>query len=136
LHSPTGGDTVVKVVNNAPSQIFHFTWDKLMTSLAVDPNYWLVYEVSALNHDATLDIKTLQTAAISVSPNPTSGDWTVDHLTPNSTLTLVDISGRTIWHAENPQVGVTIPAGQLVPGLYLLRVSNDKETSTLKLIKK
>jgi aminopeptidase N len=136
LHTPTGGDTVVKVLNNAPSQIFHFTWDKLMTSLAMDPNYWLVYEVSALTHDATLDVKQVRTAAISVSPNPTSGDWTVDHLTPNSKLTLVDISGRTIWHAENPQAGVTIPAGQLVPGLYLLRVSNDKETSTLKLIKK
>jgi aminopeptidase N len=136
LHSATG-DTVVRVVNNQMSQLYHFTWSKPILSIAVDPSYWLVYHLVSINHDVTLNTGIYSNSAIVVYPNPATTGWTAAHLAANSRLSLTDVSGRTIWQAENnAQETMTIPAGNLATGLYFLSVhASDGEVRTYKLIK-
>lgn len=136
LHSLTGGDTVVKVLNNASSQLYHLTWSQPIGSLAIDPNLWLVYNLTGMTRDFTLSVAQPGNSAVLVSPNPTSSSWTVGALPANSTLTLTDISGRIVWQSEHPQAGMTIPGENLAAGLYLLKVQADAATSTIKLIRK
>ncbi|MCC6769279.1 MAG: T9SS type A sorting domain-containing protein, partial [Bacteroidia bacterium] len=52
---------------------------------------------------------------------------------------LIDLSGRTVLPAQSGAVGagsITLPATQLSPGLYLLKVSaKDGRTALLKLLR-
>lgn len=136
LHSLAGADTVVRMLNNAPSQVYHFTWSKPVSSLAVDPNLWLVYNLIGMTHDFTLDVTQVDKAAVQVYPNPTSSGWTVGKLPANSTLVLMDVSGRVVWQSEKPWPGMVIPGENLAAGLYLLKVNGGSEAATVKLIRK
>ena len=135
LHS-SSGDTVIRVINNEPTQLFHFTWAKPMISLVTDPNNWLVYKLDTIIHDTHLGVKQLAAPLITISPNPARTNWVAEYLPENCTLSLTDISGRALWQTNNSNNNtVTIPAGNLAPGLYLLCITNDKVNAVYKLIK-
>ncbi len=139
LHSATG-DTIVRVLNDQPSQIFHFTWSKTMASLVTDPNYWLVYKLNGVQHDTTLSnvsVPLLTENVITILPNPATTSWTVRNLPDNSSLGLKDISGRMLWQGNNEQNVVTmIPADKLPNGCYFLSVTSKiTGITTYKLMK-
>lgn len=136
LHAATM-DTVVRVVNDQASQVFHFTWDKTMTSTYIDPNLWLIDSVESVNHNLSLGISNQQMPLVKITPNPATAGWNVANVAANSTLTLMDISGRSIWQAANGAAAtMTVPAQQLASGIYLLRiVSGQGEMRAYKLVK-
>lgn len=134
LHS-LAADTVVRVFNNQPSQIYHFTWDRTMTSMVFDPNYWLLYELTSTTHDLTLDVNTASASALHISPNPATTFWQVDNIADNSTIALTDINGRTLWQDNNPAKTIKVPADKLASGMYLLRVVNGSSAMSYKLAK-
>jgi aminopeptidase N len=140
LHSATK-DTIVRILNYQPSQIFHFTWNNTMSSMVTDPNYWLVYKLTSLIHDTTLStVSVAQLASIlpiAIVPNPATTAWTANNLPSNCMLTLTDISGRTLWQGGNDQnTSMTIPADKLPKGFYVLHIIIDnRSVSNYKLIK-
>ncbi|PQJ10629.1 hypothetical protein CJD36_011695 [Flavipsychrobacter stenotrophus] len=129
------GDTIVRVFNAQASQVYHFTWDRTMNNMVFDPNYWLVYDLTSLTHDVTLDVNNVATLPISIMPNPASADWTVNNLPANSSLALLDLSGRLLWQNAGNSKAVVVPATNLATGMYLLQVKSDAGSASYKLIK-
>ena len=134
LHSATA-DTIVRVFNNQLSQTFHFTWNRTMTGMVFDPNFWLLYELTGTTHDFALDVSNVAASAVRIAPNPATSSWIVDHLPDNSALTLTDISGRLVWNNDDISGAITIPAEKLAHGVYLLRIANDAGVNSYKLVK-
>jgi aminopeptidase N len=128
------GDTIIKVENNQPSQIYTFYWNKPMLSLSIDPNDWLLNEFGQITKDISLNAAGLAAAKPYVHPNPSNSSWQVRNLADESRLQLTDVSGRLIW-TGSASGNTTIPATELPTGVYLLRVSAAGTTETIKLIK-
>lgn len=133
LHS-AAGDTIIRVMNNQPTQLFHFTWNRTMTDAGFDPNYWLVYQMNSITRDNSLNVHNAATAAISISPNPAVNSWQVSNLAVGSKLMLTDLSGRSLWTATADK-SAEVPAGSLAAGMYILQVTADGSTTNYKVVK-
>lgn len=121
----TAGDTVVRVLNDQASHLFHFNWSKAMTGMTIDPNYWLIDSVTSITKDVSLGVEGTIAGIISVQPNPSSTAWTVDGLPAACTITLTDVTGKALYTTTNGSNAIsTIPAQAYAPGMYLLRISN------------
>ena len=70
---------------------------------------------------------------VEVFPNPASTDVTVRVSRP-STLTLLDLQGRTVIPSTTVNTQFPIRKSQLAPGTYFLRVTTDNNTMTKKLV--
>ena len=70
---------------------------------------------------------------VEVFPNPASTDVTVRVSRP-STLTLLDLQGRTVIPSTTVNTQFPIRKSQLAPGTYFLRVTTDNNTLTKKLV--
>jgi aminopeptidase N len=117
------GDTVVRVVNDAASQLYHFTWNKTMAFLSPDPNNWLTDSVSSVTRDLTMGVDELGMANITIQPNPAATTWSVAGVPAGAAMQLTDMTGKVIWQSEAMNTGVvTVPARNLSSGLYLLRI--------------
>lgn len=81
-------------------------------------------------------------AGLQIFPNPSAGDFYVKMdagTIENLKFELIDLAGRTLMPAQTGAAGagsITLPATQLSPGLYLLKVSaKDGRTALLKLLR-
>lgn len=115
------GDTVIRIVNNAPVQDFHFTWPKTAISIALDPNQWITDSVASITKDATLSVAT-HTLPVVIAPNPATANWSVSGLPAQSTLVLTDITGRKLWQGTNAGTNAVVPADALPAGIYILNI--------------
>jgi aminopeptidase N len=133
------GFTTVKLNNDQQDQVFSLSWNQPITSLVVDPRYWLVYDLNSITKDVSLG--TVGTGQLSMSqlqvvPNPSTTGWQVQNISVNSTLSLTDVNGRLLWSSDNNvATSVSIPAQGLATGVYMLRVTGNGSTTTTKLIK-
>lgn len=134
LRSATG-DTVIRVFNNQATQLFHFTWNRTMTTMFFDPNSWLVYDLTGISRDGTLSVDQVATAPMTIIPNPATTEWTVNNIPANSTLLLTDLSGRTLWQSATVNKTIAIPATGLASGMYILQVKNSTGTASYKVVK-
>ena len=134
LHSATG-DTVVRMYNSQPSQVFHFTWAKTMINTVFDPNFWLLYELTTTTHDFALDVNALSASAINISPNPAATFWLVNNIADNSSIVLTDVNGRLLWQQNDASGSVKVPAEKLASGMYVLRITNGSSVQNYKVVK-
>lgn len=72
---------------------------------------------------------------IEIYPNPSHGDVTVRVGAP-ATLTIIDITGRTVLPPTSVSSTSIIPHSALPPGVYLLRITADSGTVVRRLVKK
>jgi Peptidase family M1 domain/Secretion system C-terminal sorting domain len=135
LHS-TAGDTTIRVINDQPGQQYHFTWRKTMSGIVLDPNHWLLDSVGVVKHDTLLSVQQVAKTDVKIYPNPTRTSWQIEALPAYSTLMLMDITGRVLWQKSAQGTTETVPASELAPGLYLLRIiKGEGVNSAYKLIK-
>ncbi len=134
LHS-AAGDTTIRIFNDQPSQLYHFTWSKAMLSLKVDPDYWLLYQLNSNVKDATLDVANIAVAQVKVSPNPATSYWLVSNLPADAKLSLTDINGKELYTTAAENAAVKVPADKLAPGLYILKVAAGNVNASYKLVK-
>ena len=135
LHALTA-DTVIRVLNDAPSIVYHFTWTPTMQGTVLDPTHWLIMKVNSITHDLTLGIDKTTMPVANIAPNPTHDTWEVRNVPNNSTLTLTDVSGRTVWSQTASGQNISVPASMLTTGMYMLRITRaDGISATYKLIK-
>lgn len=81
-------------------------------------------------------------AKLNLYPNPTGYDFYIryeQHLESDLTITILDITGRTVFSMMQPEVeaGVyekNIPVENLAPGTYSVQISNNRSVSNKKLI--
>ncbi len=77
---------------------------------------------------------------LGIHPNPSNGDFTfmLEHAVSNATITLRDVSGRTMYHEERTLTTATPVQlqlrGQLSPGTYFLEVRSTSGRALAKLV--
>jgi len=134
FHSATA-DTIVRVYNNADTQVYVFDWSPTMTTVYLDPNAWVLCKLNGLvGHDTTLSISNEAPAGIEAYPNPAKNYWWIDQLPTGYNLSLTDIAGHTMWTGRSTPGTTTIPAANLARGTYLLKATNGLDTQSVKLV--
>ncbi|RYD55102.1 MAG: T9SS type A sorting domain-containing protein [Sphingobacteriales bacterium] len=132
----TTGDTVVKIYNNSNLQTYTFAWDRTMTGVQVDPEDHVLNRSSAIMKDPKLAVRAFDISTIEILPNPADSQWEVRNLPADVRLTLIDISGRTIWKGRADSTTEIIPASQLPTGNYILNISaKGMQPQQVKLLK-
>ncbi|HXS36471.1 MAG TPA: M1 family aminopeptidase [Flavipsychrobacter sp.] len=134
--SSSSGDTVVRVYNDEASQLYNFTWDKTIDSIAIDPNNWILNKVGTISEDTTLGVQQLKKNTIRVYPNPSNDNWQVDNLQNGSVIILTNVQGQIIWKERVNASSITIPCKDLANGSYFLQVDIDGSTLLRQLIRR
>lgn len=80
--------------------------------------------------DKSLSVSSIKNNLVSIYPNPSNGDLTIDAETPFTTMEVFDILGKKVWEKEiagsmNAQIGLT----HLAAGTYTLKLGFANGTS-------
>lgn len=135
FNSPQG-DTLVRVYNNATTQIFYFDWNKPMDSLEFEPNLWVLCRLNGNKaiHDSTfLSEVNIHSDNVKVFPNPTKTAWQATNIPVGTEMVLMNETGTVLWRSKAANTTMTVPGAGLVPGNYILRLRNGNDTSSIKL---
>ena len=105
---------------------------------AGDTSAWVSTLFTTLNNVGIANVKN-NGAALSVLGYPTTGSMTLAFTLKqagNTAVTITDLAGRTIYSSTIAAVAGTqqqsLSGLNLVPGMYLVRISNGKETGAIK----
>ena len=71
---------------------------------------------------------------VAIFPNPFQHKFYV-HSSPNSSIEIVNIAGKVIFHMDNCQAKQIIDLSDYAAGIYLLKVNNGEEQVVKKLLK-
>ena len=121
-----GGDTWpsgTKATNNIPGVIGTY-------------NVSINRETGAYNFGTALGVKNFNAGSFKAYPNPTQNAWTIS--SGNERITSVqvfDIQGKSVYAKSTSSNDVSVNASNLSKGTYFAKVSTEKGTSTVKLIK-
>lgn len=87
-------------------------------------------------HVAT-SVNQLGNTEFKVYPNPAKETLTVEGLAANTTIQLIDVLGKVVYHTISQSAGTTtIPAKQLATGNYILKLTSaEGKTATVKISK-
>ena len=95
-------------------------------------------EVSALGNTAEFgNIRSLAENDFTISPNPATTKLNINLKTiqPNTHLTIIDVLGKKVLSKELSELETSIDVSRWNAGVYLVRISNDKETQTKRFVK-
>jgi aminopeptidase N len=133
-----GTDTTVTVFNDAQTQYFHFSFEKEVNLVELDPDKWILREVQ-YDPDISVGVRDLDELQVQVFPNPTSGAFTVvlpSGIGENSELLLFDFQGRRLfqqyipsWHGEKE-----IRINKLEKGIYFLQLRSGKASYQKRIV--
>ena len=135
LQSASGIDTIVKLYNNADTQLYVFNWTQTMDTFAFNPDVWTLgkFRIASHYHNPTLGVANQNTSSLSISPNPTKNNWIISGLIPGTQLSLIDLSGTILWRGYAVNGDNTVPGEGLSPGDYFIRLNNETD-KTVKLV--
>ena len=131
----TSGDTLIRVENHLPDQRYQIPCTKRITSLIVDPNYWLIYDLLGITKDPTLALNSLSSSAPYLVSNPASTAWSIEQLPAGSAVNLYSLEGKLLWTGTAALHSINIPAEALPAGMYIAEIKNDAAPVRLKLVK-
>ena len=109
LHGATA-DTIVKVYNNADTQVYTFNWAPTMDSVILNPDVWTICKMSGVPHrDTTLPLGIKELGTYKIYPNPTGNNWVIEQLPEGTSLTLSDMYGRELWQCKATKGTTIVP---------------------------
>jgi len=85
-----------------------------------------------INVDECLSLSEESSTIISVYPNPTTGLFTIDGLTANTSVKMLDAQGRAIQFTQSNN---SIDISKMPVGVYLLVLNNNSTTKVIRLVK-
>jgi aminopeptidase N len=143
-----GGDTTVRVFQSSLTDTFRIATSRIVDSIAVDPNGWLLCKVGSVTYDPTVSVDGQRTALPGAFvleqnyPNPFNPVTTISYKLPvTSAVRLVvhDMLGRelAVLVKERRDAGgyeVKFDASNLSSGVYLYRLQAGDFVQTRKLL--
>lgn len=74
--------------------------------------------------------------AISISPNPSNGQFSVSTEVPFTKIQVTDLSGRTVYQNElsAPQQNCNVTLEKMVPGIYMVSIFAENDVITSKVV--
>jgi hypothetical protein len=87
--------------------------------------------------DICLDVEEHSTSAVNVFPNPNDGQFNISLSNmPNAVIEIVSVDGSLVYSAKaNGQSSVQVDLSGAAAGVYLVRVTNESNVLTTRLIK-
>ncbi len=130
-----GGDTTIRVFQDQNIQTFNTYVPHDITSLEVDPDNWILNDVSSINYIP--EYKEFEKRNIRVFPNPFSTNLTVIFLenSGHREISVLDLSGKEFIKIITEQNELTIEGGHLPAGLYFLYIREDNKSLVKKIVK-
>lgn len=129
-----GGDTIVKLYQQANVQTFKIPMNKLVTGIVFDPKNWIINGLVNINR-----IDENKATNFLIYPNPCSDKLQIylgSNKTGNYQIRITCISGKEIliknWFADNSS---EIDISNLEKGIYFLQISDGMNKSVQKFIK-
>lgn len=133
-------DTTITVLMQSNAQIFSFKWSKIINSLEIDPNNWLLNEVGKVAKNKSLySLAGVDTTLFYVYPNPSVDVWNIDGMPQGCSFYLYDITGKLVWKGNNYDENFLAINNRLLSGgTYTLKAVNKAAgiNKVLKLVKK
>ncbi len=141
------GDTLVKVINNAPSQMWTISLNRYPLHIKLDPNNWLLKEIFSSGQQVDNCTSNYPFQLIQNYPNPFNNTTTITYMLPwtmDVRLTVYDASGREIRRLvdERQTAGIkhiswdgTNSKGQrIASGLYTVTIQSDDDVKSIKMV--
>jgi aminopeptidase N len=131
------GDTTFRIYINQTTNTFRFICDKVIDSIAVDPDSWLLLKnAQAPSRDNSLN---LLPATATVYPNPSTSMLYVSYKDiSDAAFCLFDMAGRKALACKMPwDAGIApIDISTLPKGNYIYRITGGRDTKTEGKIRK
>lgn len=70
-----------------------------------------------------------------IYPNPTQHQFTVSGITENSSITVMDVMGKVVYHQPNTINQTQIITNNWAKGLYVVQIKGNTTTTSLKVVK-
>jgi hypothetical protein len=127
---------IATVCQTTPQIISSYTTIKGFTTKAAASA--IILNKDGINSDDNSESITINNSDLRIYPNPATGVAILECKgnTRNLTVMLTDMNGKVLWRRNNiAQQNLDIPVKDLASGTYLILITGEKETNTLKLIK-
>lgn len=88
-------------------------------------------------HQGVLEIeeKKLSAALVSIYPNPTNGDFTIEYpFTEKYQVNVIDAQGRVVWAKESKDSYTTVSLNKFNKGMYFIIIKNENSSVTKKVV--
>jgi hypothetical protein len=114
-------------------QTFDFDLPKIK-SLQIDPNGWLLFQTGSVTSSSSFDSNGVW---ISVGPNPFIDKIQFQKAQGHQEVlvTISDVAGKILIKDKFTDQHFELDASKLSNGIYIVRISDGKRTSSYKLIK-
>jgi hypothetical protein len=101
-------------------------------------SYYYIDDISVVLSDSTIGIKEQNqpTTQLSTYPNPANPIFTIQLPTQQTfTLSVTDITGRTVYTSKNATGNITIDCSDFSSGVYFVKAVNERTVLTGKVVK-
>ena len=88
-----------------------------------------------VGNDPGVGVGEISTLAATVSPNPTTGNVTIEASAAEGDVTVFDLFGRQVMSATLHDGRAKLDLSAFAKGVYVARISSEAGTSTIKLVK-
>jgi aminopeptidase N len=130
LNFEDGQNSSLQIDYDTPSKTIQIPLKQKVLDVVPDPDNWIV-DISHVVHRYTAN------TYLTVNPNPFDDQLRIVFNTgaAERDIILTDINGRVVERLSSYGWTVHIPAGDLAPGVYLLRVVAGKDEYSAKVVK-
>ncbi|MQY79363.1 MAG: T9SS type A sorting domain-containing protein [Bacteroidetes bacterium] len=130
-----GGDTTIRVFQDQDIQAFSIYMPHQITNLVVDPNNWILNQVSSIDHIA--DFQKFVEKKIKVYPNPFSSDLKILFFegSKHREISIIDFSGKVLLKITSNYYKLTIAGNTIPRGIYLLKIREGDQSYAQKIVK-
>jgi aminopeptidase N len=131
----SGGDTTVRIFQNKDIQSFSIYIPFQITGLIVDPDNWILHQISSIDHIA--DYQEFKENKFKIYPNPFSSDIEILFFEGIKLreISIIDFSGKVVLKITSNHYKLTIAGNTLPRGIYILNIREDKQTYVQKIVK-
>lgn len=108
----------------------------VISAYTTGPNFTtLTAAQNAIVENSDVQVVGSFTAGIAPNPANSSAVLRMNNTAPVN-IAVADLSGKMLWQKQNvKEQQVSIPAEKFAPGIYMVTISNGKETKVIKLVK-
>jgi len=124
----TLGDTTLRLYQETNNDIFKIYCPNPVSSIEFDPEFWLIE-----NHNITTTGEIMVVNIndnFNIYPNPTTGIITID-IKNLEIIDVINSEGKLVYRGKETEIDLSSQPN----GIYIVKVTTDKETITRKLIK-
>ena len=107
-------------------------FDQVPSSINIENNAPGCNYISEVRAACALDTEENQLAKLKIYPNPTSNSFEVSGIN-DGTIKIIDIQGRTVKQMDLGDNTYSI--SELIPGIYFVKITAEKSSTTKQLIK-